>query len=129
MELKPTNHSYLSSNSNYYVNANENFGRSEYDTWQQFKAHWLEEELEIDHDYNHLFRFDIKPQIDEETEEESPDALSLHLYYVLQRKGIYRPVLIRSISEEDMPEIEKYLMECWAYLQGQWTEFSSNSKQ
>ena len=42
MELKETNHSYYFSESNYYVGGQngENYGRSDYDTWEDFMEEW-----------------------------------------------------------------------------------------
>lgn len=125
MELKSTNHSYYSSDTNYYANSGDNYGSVSYENWQEFKTNWLDADLKIDHDYNHLFRFDILPQTDPKTDEHVKDAFSLKLFYVLQRKGIYRPVYIHSISQDDMVEIQTYLSDCWSYLQNQWNEISS----
>lgn len=127
MELKETNHNYYSSETNFYVGnmRGENFGRYEAEDWEQFKKDWLFDDLTIDHDYNHCFRFDIKQHRDPETDEVIEGKYSLWLFFVLQRKGIYRPVLIKEINEKDIPEIKKYLQDCWNYLQGQWEEFNN----
>jgi hypothetical protein len=126
MEYKETNHNYYCSDTNYYVgNYNgENYGRCDYNTWQEFKEAWLNEDLTIDHDYNHCFRFDIKPLYDSETDEELKDRFSLCLYFMLQRKGIFRPVAIKEITQNDISEIEQYLRDCWEYIKKQWEEFS-----
>lgn len=124
MELKETKHSYYCHRANYYVgNLNgENYGRSEYDTWADFKDAWFFGENKIDHDYNHCFRFDIEKKFDEN--DEPTGEFSLYLFMILQRKGIFRPVVIRTITQDDMPEIEEYLKSCWRYLRMQWSEFS-----
>jgi hypothetical protein len=127
MELLKTNHRYYCSESNYYVNGYENWGRCDYDTWQDFKDEWLNNDLTIDHDYNHCFRFDIKNQLDEEKDEEILGRYYMELFFILQRKGIFRPVIIKEIVETDMPDIEAYLQSCWNYMQGQWAEFSTKS--
>mgnify|MGYP007117714128 CR=1 FL=1 len=41
LELKNTEHSYYCSDNNYYVGGAENFGRCDYDTWEDFKEEWL----------------------------------------------------------------------------------------
>ena len=117
LELKETAHSYYCSESNYYVNGNANFGRCEYSTWHDFKDDWLGEDGFIDDDYNHLFRFDINK--DEETGE-----FNLWLFFILQRKGIFRPVVISLITKDDLEEINAFLHERWEYMKGQWCEFS-----
>ena len=42
IELKPTEHMYYFSESNYYVGNKygENYGRSEYETWDDFCESW-----------------------------------------------------------------------------------------
>lgn len=120
MELKATDHSYYCNDSNYFNN--ESF--CIYDTWDDFKEGWFFGKDEIDHDYNHCFRFDINNLYDPDTDEELEGKFSLHLYMMLQRKGWFKPVMIREIRKSDMEEVEKYLKGCWDYLQAQWTEFS-----
>ena len=70
-------------------------------------------------DYNLCFRFDIqqKPKTDE---------FELWLFFILQRKGIYRPVWIKHIEEKNMPEVERFLKMQWEYMQNQWKEIAEN---
>ena len=120
LELKETDHSYYCSESNYYVSGRDgqNFGRCEYPTWDDFKEDWLMTgPVDLDDDYNHLFRFDI-------CENEEKSGFKMWLFFILQRKGIYRPVLVHSITTEDIPEIEEFLRKRWEYMKGQWSEFS-----
>ena len=123
MELKATNHSYYCNDENYFRETQRKL-----ETWQDFKDDWLGEGIEIDHDFNHCFRFDIKPLVDSETDEEYGDRFSLYLYIMVQRKGAFVPVEIKEIKKEDMKEIEEYLSQCWSYLKGQWSEFSKEEK-
>ena len=53
MKLQKTNHSYYCSDSNYYVDGYSNFGKSEYDTWSEFKEEWLLNDRDLEDDYNH----------------------------------------------------------------------------
>lgn len=128
MELKATDHAYYCHDANYYVSAanGQNRGRCVYETWEEFKEGWFvgANNEYYDHDYNHCFRYDIAPHVDPDTDEDIPGKFSLSLYMMLQRKGIFRPVYIDEITEEDMPEIEAYLRGCWDYLQRQWQEVS-----
>lgn len=117
LELKNTEHSYYCSDNNYYVGGAENFGRCDYDTWEDFKEEWLVDGS-LDDDYNHLFRFDILES------EETPGRFELFLFFILQRKGIFRPVWIRSITKDNLAEIETFLSQRWQYLKSQWREFS-----
>jgi len=125
MKLKATNHNYYCSNANYYVGnlRGENFGKCDYDTWEDFKEEWLNNDGSLDDDYNHIFRFDIIESLDSETDEPL-GTYELALYFILQRKGIFRPVIIKTITQNDMTEIEAFLKVRWEYMKGQWDEFS-----
>ncbi len=122
MDLKETNHSYYCSESNYYINGYSNYGRSEYDTWDDFEVDWCLCDGRLDDDYNHVFRFDITKKLGED--DEPTGEFQLWLFFILQRKGIYRPVWIKNIKQEDMPDIEQFLRLRWEYLKNQWSEFS-----
>lgn len=126
MKLQGTSHSYYCSDSNYYVGGRngENFGRSEYETWEEFRDEWLGEDgVSIDVDYNLCFRFDIIQKRDPDTDD-LLDGFELWLFFILQRKGIYRPVWIKNISENDMPYIEKFLKIQFEYMKNQWKEIA-----
>lgn len=124
LELRCTEHSYYCSESNYYVDGYNNFGRYECADWHDFKVDWLDgESLNLDDDYNHLFRFDILE------DEDNPGNFRLLLFFILQRKGIFRPVVIHRITQEDMPEIEEFLSQRWQYMKSQWCEFSEETAQ
>lgn len=122
LELKETNHSYYCSDSNYYVDGYDNFGLSEFESWEEFKEEWLDDDGQLDNDLNHLFRYDICKQ--EDYEEESTDGYMLKLYFILQRKGNFVPVHVKNIEEKDMPEIESFLKQRWEYMKSQWAEVS-----
>ena len=121
LELKATNHRYYCNETNYYVDGHSNYGRCDYDTWQDFKDEWLDKDLGIDDDYNHCFRFDITEGYDEN--DDPNGELKLWLFFILQRKGIYRPVQIKSITQDDMDEIDQFLSNRFGYLMNQWQEF------
>jgi hypothetical protein len=128
MKLQATEHSYYCSESNHYVGNQhgENFGRCEYDTWADFQEEWLDSDgVSIDMDYNLCFRFDIDQRHNKETDEPI-DEFELWLFFILQRQGIYRPVWIKHISENDMPEIKRFLKMQWEYIQNQWKEIAEN---
>lgn len=120
LKLKETNHSYYCSDSNYYVSGYDNFGLSEFESWEDFKQDWLDGGHKLDDDLNHLFRYDICKQEDEEGE--PVDGFVLKLYFILQRKGIFMPVHVKNIEEKDMPEIESFLKQRWEYMKSQWAE-------
>ncbi|WP_024294983.1 hypothetical protein [Lacrimispora indolis] len=124
MKLQATEHSYYCSESNHYVGNQhgENFGRCEYDTWADFQEEWLDSDgVSIDIDYNLCFRFDIEQKHNPDTDEPIAE-FELWLFFMLQRKGIYRPVWIKHIDEKDMPGIKGFLEKQWHYIQYQWNE-------
>ena len=124
MKLQATEHSYYCSESNHYVGNQhgENFWRCEYDTWADFQEEWLDSDgVSIDMDYNLCFRYDIKQRRNLDTDEPI-DEFELWLFFMLQRKGIYRPVWIKHIEEKDMPGIKGFLEKQWNYIQYQWNE-------
>ena len=128
MKLQATEHSYYCSESNHYVGNQhgENFGRCEYDTWADFQEEWLDSDgVSIDMDYNLCFRYDIKQRRNLDTDEPIAE-FELWLFFMLQRKGIYRPVWIKRIEEKDMPEIKGFLEKQWNYIQYQWNELAEN---
>lgn len=124
LELKATDRRGNCSDTNWHVDGFKNFGQKKYDDWLEFKeAFGLIESFDLSHDYAHCFRFDIKEELDTETDEPTGN-LGLFLYMVIQEKGDFIPVHIKQIVQEDMGEVQEYLESCWRYLQGQWTEFS-----
>ena len=122
LKLKETNHSYYCSESNFYVNGYQNFGRCEYESWNSFKEEWLNPEDLLDDDLNHVFRFDITKN------EKNPEKYDLWLFFILQRKGIYRPVWIKNITSDDISDIEDFLKDRWEYMKNQWVEVLENVK-
>lgn len=121
IKLKETNHSYYCSDSNFYVDGYSNFGLCEYNDWDEFKESWLDNN-NIDDDYNHCFRFDIK--LSGDINDKPTGQFEVWLFFILQRKGIYRPVQIKNIMQSDMVEINDFLKNRFEYLKSQWEEFS-----
>lgn len=122
LKLEATEHSYYCSDTNYYVGNKygENFGLSEYETWEEFSEAWDSEN--IDYDYSLLFRYDIKNKYDEKEDEEIEGEYYLELFFILQRKGIFKPVVILDLKEDDLSEVEKMLKDAKQHLFGLWEE-------
>lgn len=118
LEIKETNHSYYCSESNYYVDGYNNFGRNNYEDFKTFLNDWCLNDGTIDWDYNLCFRYDIHQKQTGET----VDGFELWLFFILQRKGIYRPVHIENITQDDMPVLETLLKSQWEYIKAQWSE-------
>lgn len=60
LKLKSTEHSYYCSDSNYYVNGYQNFGRADYDTWKNFKDEWMYSDGTIDDDNGRFIGYTIE---------------------------------------------------------------------
>lgn len=121
MELRATRHEYYCET--------EVSSKLTYATWQDFKDEWGPDpvtQMPLDQDYNHIFRYDlIQVEDDDGSGEALPGKFELRLFFMLQRKGRYLPVVIENIKEEDMEQITEFLEGYWEYMKGQWSEFSS----
>ena len=130
VEVKETNHFLTGSLSNYYIgNYNgENFGLSTFEDWGDFcmeYPHITHEDTHTYTDYfyrNLLIRYDIYHQ--EDAWGNDLGGFQLHLFFVLQEKGIYKPIVIENIVEEDMPAINRMLNKYWEVLKDSWKEIS-----
>lgn len=110
-------HPYYCSDHNYYSND----ARNEYNSWEDFFAEWGDSDVE----YNHVFRFDLRSTKGEREEfiAEYGDHY-LEVFFMLQRKGLFRPVVIKNIKEEDTEAITKFLEKHWKETQKIWKPFS-----
>lgn len=124
--IRPTNHDYYCHPYNKFIahTAQLNGGLEEHDNWAQFKEVWLDD-YDFDDSTTHLFRYDIEAHDDPTGNPFMPTRYSLHLFFILQRVGDYKPVVIYSITENDIGEINAFLQARWEYMQGQWKEFSA----
>lgn len=91
--LSKKNHPYKCNTRNFYSNeANE-----QYDNITEF----LDEYEDADIDMNLVFRWDVHKTEDGE--------YYVEIFLILQRKGIFRPISIDSILEDDVERFETYL--------------------
>ena len=109
-------HPYYSSESNFYSNEYPyRFG-----SWKKFReSGWYDS----DEDMNYLVRWDWKtpdPDDYEATGVPLPDHDTLHLFFVLQRKGIYAPVEV-AVKSEDEPDVKAWLKTRWRTVQANWS--------
>lgn len=88
----------------YYCNENNYFSNDcheEYSTWADF----LDEEGDVDMDYNLLFRWDWKlpdPESEQFTDE-------LQLFFIGQRKGLFRSVTV-IVHPDDESSVREWLL-------------------
>ena len=122
LELKSTSHSYYC----HEANRHDISAVREYETWEEFKSSYFTGE-NYDDDYDHIFRFDIFDKAERADEGEDCSGFTLALFCIQQRRGYYTPIIIETITLEDMPEISDFLQKRWQYLEGQWSEFSNTS--
>lgn len=101
-------HPYFCNDNNYYSNkAAEN-----YSCWEDFYDDWSGADI----DMNLIFRFDI-------IQDEETNLYSMKIFFILQRKGIFKPVSIKSVREDNVEEIIKLLTKHHKRLKEIWLPF------
>lgn len=106
-ELAAAKHPYYCSESNYYSNE----GSMEFDTMSAF----LDEFDDADLDLNLCFRWDMQKE---------RGRYSAMVFLMLQRKGIFRPCTIKSVTEDEAVLFKAYAEKHWAHLQKIWKPIS-----
>lgn len=101
-------HDYYCSDRNYYSNE----PAQSYDDWESFYSAFRNTDLDL----NLVFRWDLEKNDDGE--------FYLEIFFMLQRKGIFKPVLIDSVKEENLPEIISFLTPHWEKLNQLWQPLS-----
>ena len=115
----------------YYCNQGNYFASSEecgihYARWQDF----ISEQGDGDLDMNLVFRFDwSSPREDEDPEnpivwqgdENYRDSI-LELFYMGQRKGLYRWVTV-DVCRSDEPAVREWLRVRWEHMRSLWSPF------
>ena len=121
MRSEETNHGYPCS-LHRFCDCNDKGDAIEFENWKEYKQEVLESPHKFDINLNLCFRFDLEKKLDEN--EEETDEYELYLFFMKQRLGLYTPIIINYVTEEDIPEIEGFLKQHWEYLKGLWKEFS-----
>jgi hypothetical protein len=103
-------HPYYASGSNYYSND----AAGHYNTWADF----YEEFHDADVDMNLVFRWDIRKS------EEKSKPYYMQVIIIAQRKGIYMPIHIDSVGEQDVPQIEQFMKPHFEKLLSIWQPLS-----
>lgn len=112
------NHSYYCNEGNYFTSESV---ESAYDSWDDF----FEENGDSDFDMNLLFRWDWE-ETDEETGEPtfrgdtSERNGTLKLFWIGQRKGLYRYSLVK-VCRDDEPKVISFLKERFNHLVNLWS--------
>lgn len=98
-------HPYYCSDSNYYSNQ----PRETYGSVTEF----LEEYEDADIDMNLCFRWDVR-------ENEETEGYYVNIFIMQQRKGIFKPITIGSVTEEEAVRLKAYLQRHAAVLAQMW---------
>ena len=114
MKLYNIQHPYYCSQQNYFASPDE-CPILEYESWQEF----FDDAGDDDEDMNHVFRWDWE-HAGEYTELKQDE---LHLFYIGQRKGVFRSVAVK-VNKEDEPAIKEWLQKKWAYVKLLWEPFA-----
>lgn len=105
-------HPYYCSESNFF--SNEAGGN-----WET-ATDFLDEFEDADIDMNLVFRWDVKQKRNDETDE-LIDGYYAEIFMMLQRKGIFKPHWISSVTEDEADRLEAYLKNHWDRMKEIWT--------
>jgi len=110
MKLKEAEHPYYCNDGNYY--SNDAFIK--FESWEEFLFGYGD----VDIDLNLIFRWDYHIQDD--------GKQILQIYMIQQRKGIFRPIWVMNVKDEDEQEIRKFLQKHWEKMKENWIPISQN---
>lgn len=110
-------HPYYCSDSNYY--SNEPF--QNYETMTDF----LENFEDADIDMNLCFRWDIKQKLDDD--ENPTGEYCAEVFLLLQRKGIFKPCIIDSVSDGEAERFKDYAKMHWETIKAIWNPISGEA--
>ena len=110
-----SDHPYYCNEENHYSNeAGRSFG-----TMTEF----LDEFDQMDVDLNLCFRWDVRRKEDHEGDP-IEGSYYAQVFLMLQRKGIFFPCEIGSITESEATRFKKYIAKHWETLQKMWEPLS-----
>lgn len=101
-------HNYYCSDSNYYSNK----AGHHYDTFKEFYSDWND----VDVDMNLIFRWDVYKR--------DNGSFYSQVFIIHQRKGIFNPIYISSIGEDDLNPFLELMAKHWVTLKQIWTPIS-----
>ena len=112
MKLKDMaiDHSYYCSDNNYYSNEPAQSFLTATDFLDGFE--------DADIDMNLVFRFDIHQ--DRGGDDNFVDSYSAEVFIIMQRKGIFKPCYIKSITESELDRFVSYLQKHKNHLNEIW---------
>lgn len=113
LEKLAVDHPYYCSDSNFYSIE----GSLMYDTCGEFLDEWEDADV----DMNLIFRWDVHIR------DEGSDNYGLYwaeVFIIHQRKGIFRPIWIKSVKEEDYDRLTALLGKHYDHLKRIWEPLS-----
>lgn len=102
-------HPYYSSSQNYYSN--------EPDFDAETMTEFLDAAEQWDVDLNLMYRWDFHKR--------ENGTVHAEAFFILQRKGIYKPCKIDSVSEDEAVRFEKFAKKHWEKLKEIWQPISN----
>ncbi len=126
--LWEVDHPYYCNEGNYFARGSE--CSCHYQRWQDF----VSEQGDGDMDMNLVFRFDWTPPwkdgdskqpIEWQADEYYRDSV-LKLFYIGQRKGLYRWVTV-DVCRADEPSVREWLQVRWDHMRALWEPLSTNT--
>jgi hypothetical protein len=114
VRLWDVDHPYYCNEGNFYANGTV----QRYGSWLDFAA----AEGDADLDMNLVFRWDWARR-DEAAADPYYRAETLSLFYMGQRKGLYRCAIV-DVCRADEPAIRAWLAVRWAHMQTLWAPFA-----
>lgn len=115
-KLAEVDHPYYASDNNYYTND----WPEEHDTMTDF----LDEFEDADIDMNLVYRWDITPYDGYHTDKVIEGKYRAQVTIIGQRKGIFGPHIIESITEDEVERFVAYITKHWEHLQKIWAPIS-----
>ena len=109
----------------YHCNLDNYFSNdcaAKFDSWADFYA----ENKDNDDDYNLLFRFDWYPKEHYADDDEPAASDTLELFYVGQRKGLFRSVTV-SVKQSDEDAVRAWLVGRWRHLRALWEPLAADA--
>lgn len=126
VHLWETRHPYHCSDTNYFARPGET--SMHFKSWAEFFA----EEGDADPDYNLLFRWDWKGQDCEDYDPTAHDETYrdgvLHLFWIGQRKGLFRSNTV-DVCRADEPAVREWLKPRLDHLLKLWTPLIPATKE
>ena len=107
----------------YYCSETNYFSNDHCAKWEN-ATEFLDCMENSDIDMNLVFRWDIERNTDIETGEEL-EGYHARVFIIQQRKGIFYPHYIKSITEDELERFLKYIEKHWKRMNEMWAPISN----